>query len=241
MDPVEIPEFQCEACGKRFRWKPELAGRKARCPCGQIMQCPEQAPSAEPSYDLAPETAVAPTPIAPKPTAAPVLPYRSAQTESPDNSEKLKNIYAPLWLLGGGLAVEIIVTILAARNNFPRAMLELGAGVLGGTLVMLIGVLIAAKARDIKLGSLPDAALKLAAISIGVPAATHIASPILMFIPNIAFIPARSCATVLLQFGLYFTLMGFFFDLDESDTWYCSTIIALVGIGVYFAIYFAAR
>ncbi|MEM9753280.1 MAG: hypothetical protein AAF916_07820 [Planctomycetota bacterium] len=35
------PLFRCKACGKGFRWKPELAGRTTRCKCGATLQVPD--------------------------------------------------------------------------------------------------------------------------------------------------------------------------------------------------------
>lgn len=34
--------IECDACGKKFKVSPDLAGEKARCPCGQIIEVPEQ-------------------------------------------------------------------------------------------------------------------------------------------------------------------------------------------------------
>src|SRR5437870_1975766 len=32
--------FRCESCGKIHTWKPRIAGKKAKCPCGHIMTVP---------------------------------------------------------------------------------------------------------------------------------------------------------------------------------------------------------
>jgi len=34
--------FSCESCGKQYPWKPELAGKKARCKCGAVLSVPAQ-------------------------------------------------------------------------------------------------------------------------------------------------------------------------------------------------------
>ena len=34
------PKFACAACGKQYAWKPELAGKKAKCKCGAAMSIP---------------------------------------------------------------------------------------------------------------------------------------------------------------------------------------------------------
>ena len=35
--PAARPAFACPACGKRYIWKPEFAGRKVKCTCGSMM------------------------------------------------------------------------------------------------------------------------------------------------------------------------------------------------------------
>jgi hypothetical protein len=65
------PRFACE-CGKTFRWKPEIAGRKAQCPCGRkldvpkTMDEPEEIPSLD-TFDFADE----------EPAKAPPVPQRA--------------------------------------------------------------------------------------------------------------------------------------------------------------------
>src|SRR5688500_1043431 len=39
------PKFTCASCGKEFRWKPEIAGRKAKCKCGQTLTVPAAPPA----------------------------------------------------------------------------------------------------------------------------------------------------------------------------------------------------
>lgn len=40
-----IPRFSCEACGKTYKWKFELAGRKVKCACGHVMRAPDEPPA----------------------------------------------------------------------------------------------------------------------------------------------------------------------------------------------------
>src|SRR4051812_19404291 len=40
------PKFNCSTCGKEYRWKPELAGKKAKCKCGSVIAIPTKAPGA---------------------------------------------------------------------------------------------------------------------------------------------------------------------------------------------------
>lgn len=52
MSGVADAMFACVGCGKSYRWKQELAGRKVKCKCGQVMDCPSTAPAPpEPSEE----------------------------------------------------------------------------------------------------------------------------------------------------------------------------------------------
>ena len=57
------PKFNCSACGKEYRWKPELAGKKAKCKCGGVIAVPATAPAAA--------KPLASKPSAPRPAAKP--------------------------------------------------------------------------------------------------------------------------------------------------------------------------
>jgi len=34
----------CAGCGRQYRWKPALAGKKVRCKCGDTLFVPDEAP-----------------------------------------------------------------------------------------------------------------------------------------------------------------------------------------------------
>jgi len=54
------PTIVCPACGKRFRWRPEFAGRRARCAaCRRVLQLPEQEDGPVLALDDAPAPAPA--------------------------------------------------------------------------------------------------------------------------------------------------------------------------------------
>src|SRR3954467_7347453 len=48
MGDVVDGKFSCGACGKRYAWKPQLSGRRAKCLCGAEVVVP-QAPRAAPA------------------------------------------------------------------------------------------------------------------------------------------------------------------------------------------------
>src|SRR5688572_25039311 len=49
------PKFNCGACGKEYRWKPELAGKKAKCKCGSVIAVPAKQPVAAQAARPAPK------------------------------------------------------------------------------------------------------------------------------------------------------------------------------------------
>src|SRR5687768_4012239 len=51
MEQVTQGNFACDACGKQYKWKPELAGRRVKCKCTHVMTVPKSLPAA-PEADL---------------------------------------------------------------------------------------------------------------------------------------------------------------------------------------------
>lgn len=40
-------KFSCDSCGKSYSWKPELAGKRVKCKCGQPLRVPQSDPAAD--------------------------------------------------------------------------------------------------------------------------------------------------------------------------------------------------
>ncbi|MEM6394174.1 MAG: hypothetical protein AAF797_15520 [Planctomycetota bacterium] len=38
---AEVKRFECPTCGQRFKWKPEVVGRRVKCPCGERFRVPD--------------------------------------------------------------------------------------------------------------------------------------------------------------------------------------------------------
>src|SRR5882724_1756324 len=38
MSTTNAATFACESCGKSYRWRPDFAGKKLKCGCGNVMQ-----------------------------------------------------------------------------------------------------------------------------------------------------------------------------------------------------------
>src|SRR5688500_1395974 len=48
-------KFACGQCGRQFAWKPQLAGKLAKCKCGAVVKVPAAPPTGdEPDFDAAP-------------------------------------------------------------------------------------------------------------------------------------------------------------------------------------------
>jgi len=241
-----VAHFTCDACGKRYRWKPALAGRAVKCGCGHVMSCPAEAPRDDALYDLAapdaPGRSAAPPPPAqppPAPPAAVPLAYQSGRVAADEALDKLFpdrpiDLYLPLGLIAGATVIELVAA--AIRSSGPAAglqgeLLALAVRLIIAPITMLIGVFITAKVRGIELGRLPVALLKLAAIAVGPAAIITLISPALAVIPL-----AGGLIGLIGHFVLYFALLGTLFKMDESDTWYCVCVIFLIDLCVYFSL-----
>jgi hypothetical protein len=63
MEQTLEPRFSCTGCGKTFRWKPEIAGKKAKCGCGATVAIPTEPPG---SAKTPPKITIKTTPIVKK-------------------------------------------------------------------------------------------------------------------------------------------------------------------------------
>ena len=185
-------------------------------------------------YALVPEERelVSRTPARPKPV---VIEYRRAATEAPNDTrapgDKAIDLHLPLALLGGGVVVEVVAAMVAGAGvvGVQRQLAEIAAALVVAPAIMMAGMLIAARFRGIELGHLGTAVMKLAAISIAPGAAATLLAPIAGIIPIAGWL-----VLLLVQFALYFALIGTMFKLDESDTWYCVCVIFVLNVAVYF-------
>jgi hypothetical protein len=195
-------------------------------------------PVEEMAYDLAPEQAPRPVMAAKAPAVGgQTLQYRSTggDVRPGADPEVIRDLYMPLWLLGGGVAVEVVAALI--RGPVPRALFGVGINLILGTAVMLAGIVLAARWRGIDLGGFWTAAFKLAAVAVAPSAAVTLVTPVLRLVPLGGLLGWAG------EFVLYFALLGALFDLDQSDTWYCVLVIFLVRLAVFFSLlaFFATR
>jgi hypothetical protein len=147
--------FLCPGCRASFGWKPQYAGRKIRCKCGQVFMPPDP-PAAAPepetdAYDVnddAPPArpapvhrvtpvaeAAAPAPAAPPPPSdrlagvAAIYGHRArpvTQEPADDEASPLKDLYLPLALLVLGLGLRILQLVVASGNRAHKWGGEVG-------------------------------------------------------------------------------------------------------------------
>ncbi len=221
-------QFGCDACGKQYTWEPQLAGRRVRCKCGQVVVVPSSPPEAEGPYDIAPEEpAMSPS----SPPVTPALEYQRADVRATETDlyfpDRVKDLYIPLALIGAGTVIEVAMAFFGRRggvDSAESAVLRVGIYMIINTVLMLVAIFAVAKLRDISFGPLPTAILKLCGISIGPGAIGSLAGFML------AWLPFGGIVGWILGFVLYFALIGALFDLDEPDTWWCVVTIFLTKV-----------
>ena len=238
MPDDDIAQFDCSQCGRLFRWMPKLAGKAVRCPCGVVLTCPEH-----PTIGPEPILEAIPLDPPPRPRAAaaqaatveapPVQKVSVRRVQSPDARPKLiepgiiRDLYMPLALLGGGIAVELIAVALTSKVGYLNGLIALGEDLGVQVALMLVSILAAAKVRHFTLGSFPAAVLKVLAIAVSVPAAITFVSPILN----------HACMGYLVGWlgsvVMYFTLLGALFDLNEPDVFDCMGVIFFVYVAMF--------
>lgn len=231
----------CDSCGRRFKWKPELAGKHAKCLCGQSILIPAEPPEDD-LYSFAEPEPPKPTPrpiAQPVVTAsvgsAPVVNYRAPGTTTDRFSpEKLRDLHAPLVLIGIGVFVQWVAAWLRSshtRTALSGTLIYVTVEMVISTAFMLIAVFIAARLRQIQLGKFWSAILKLAAVSVAPSAIVKLLYPFLLLIPFFGWLVGD-----IIEFCLFFALLGYFFDMDESDTWFCVIVMIIVSITITLAL-----
>ena len=100
--------FGCEACGKHYVWKPELAGKHVKCKCGNVMSVPgASAPVAtKPHPPTAHQHAPAAAPPPPPPAPVALATKEQDETEDdlydfapePDRLSSISRSFVLLWV-----------------------------------------------------------------------------------------------------------------------------------------------
>jgi hypothetical protein len=120
-----------------------------------------------------------------RPATAGILQYQRKGDAALDkrlDTEKLKNIQAPIALIAGGIVVLYAQAWWTAGvRGFLPAAAALGIDLVAGTMLMLIAVFMVARVRGFQMGPIGPAILKLMAVSVA-PAAVMALSTLLLHV-----------------------------------------------------------
>lgn len=179
MTTVAAPSLRvpCSGCERTHRWKPERAGKKARCKCGGVLRFPREAPSAptlEPeefelvSLPSAPKRGKPRAEVPAGPKRTPLRPRETGVEEQVDR----ETIRAAA--LAGVGTLLVLVGLLRLQASFGEALFITLATALFGTACSVITALVVGNTLfNSSFGALKPALFKFLAVTM-VPTAVYL-------------------------------------------------------------------
>lgn len=259
--------FACDTCGKQYRWKPELAGKRAKCKCGAVVDCPASDPAAgeEDILDLAPIPL--PPKAAPRATVAPVMAgldgkergmVRDAasgggSTKSATRAKTLEygtqpsavttlfpNPLMDLWAPLWVFAIATVIEIILLPRVFqsPTRVLPFAMGFLFAYVAVKTILLALGMLMAVKMRQIAIGSIPAAALKLlAIAVAPSAAMDLVGLVTR--FLPFLGFVINLVcGFIVYFALIGTFFELDQEDTWYCVKVVFVTNILVILGLIF---
>lgn len=234
--------FSCPGCGQQFKWRPELAGRKLSCSCGQLLKVPDLDQPAIESYELSGEESpparhaidvvgneVKPVPVL---SYSRIPPHR--QTDPPLlASSRFRDFHLPIGTIVVSALVLLLITASVVRLGLwaPHRILADLSLRLGWDIVVTISAgAVLARIIDVHLGLLPVAILKLGAIAV---ARSTIWAMFGVTVGNVL----GDFAGFLVSLPVFAWLLSYLFELDVRDTMLGVTFITLVRWISYFGLW----
>ena len=157
--------FFCDACGKALVWKPEMAGKRAKCSCGAITLVPPQ-PAAVGARPKAAPAQAAQKPVMGYVSDRPIK--REAELDTEKLIDKVRDIYVPTGLLALGFILFGLWGLVGSGINPQVSVLALVASfvstLIKTILLVLVCVAITSKHGEVGFGTLWTAVLKFSAI-----------------------------------------------------------------------------
>ena len=166
MNQAENQTLSCPDCGRQYPWQARLAGRRVSCKCGSTVQVAAVSPAppaAGDGYELTEEAPSAP-PAPPR-----VLTYESKEVFKENRRRLLeewhvKDLWLPISLVVLGIGCKLLLPLAYSTGGGVRAAVVMGMVALCtafNVLVMLAGVMIAARLVDLDVGAPMQAVVKL--------------------------------------------------------------------------------
>lgn len=240
--------FACPQCGARYRWKPNYAGRKFSCKCGEVFESspPAQDPPHDDLYDIADEPSPRRPVAAPQvaesresPPAANTQPqavdpiFLMARRRQPvdDENEDIKggwirNYLVPAILIVAALSVN--ATQVAWRPPDPPKPNTFTPALMGMLIVLAVVTIYTGAAMCMLLlrinwGPLGAAALKFAGMTLF---ATALAIPVYRMDTGDGITGITTAYGIVLL--VYFATFGVFFKLELHEVAFSVVITFLV-------------
>jgi hypothetical protein len=250
-------KFSCTGCNRSYTWKTELAGRRVKCKCGQVMTVPHAPPSPQQQedelYDMAPtgddaqsafsrmrsSTSSAAAPVG-QPAAPAGVPLAYQQGPTQRERERMsatsstimdikRDVHVPVALLVAGFA--LCVGYYAVRSGSGAAIAGAGIGIALMTLIkatLMIGfAFVIAGPLGVSFGGVWTAALKLAAIAVF---ADGVATWIDAGVAKVSGGAGGIFAGAMsfpIVLGVYWVLLIYLFSMDSGDSWMVVMLLAV--------------
>jgi hypothetical protein len=239
MSSVADGKFPCGSCGKRFTWKPQIAGKSAKCSCGQTFTVPASVAQSdedamyELKEDLAPPTPVARprvTKLAPQQAPNPADktlgyqrgPNRAEKKRAASETffNKTKDIYIPAGMLVFGFLAILANLLFNERIPFAHAIIALPV-LLGIEVVVLVGIAMAiANVAGVSFGTLKIGLLKLATMVVFASAVDTLVSWALDS-TGVGWLLGWAASVI-----TYIACLIKLFDMDFEDAWIVFVVIS---------------
>lgn len=242
MSDVTAERFTCDACGKTYAWKPELAGRRVKCKCGSTISVPRESAPQEPDdmYDLAPSD----EPVKPKrpptqaipgaPTASTArsaaLAYQAPPTRRDPMStaallDMKRDVYVPAALLAAGVIAYLACYAFRYHlTGYGIAVTSIGLLIMTVfKAVLMVGfALFLANPLGVSFGGIWTATLKLGAIAVFSDGITTWVDLAVARMSGGAFgsgIFGYGMMSFPIAMGIYWVLLIYLFSMDSGDSW----------------------
>jgi hypothetical protein len=238
------PRFSCPACGKRFTWRDEYAGRKVNCKCGAVFLAQlggttllDQTVRMTDADEIRPVLPNAPQTSVRMPAGYAIPRVRRAAHDmatDDDDASPFRDLYIPGVLLAIGAVARVVQTIQFTSSHsltVGHAIGLLACEIIICGAAMVGGVMIAAQILGTTFGSPGPAVLKLAAIALSVTAAGYL-------LASIDHEPGSPRGAILawhLVLILNFVLFVWLFKLELSEGMVVVVIVMLVRLILQFA------
>jgi hypothetical protein len=241
------PRFSCVACGRKHGWKKEIAGKRGKCPCGQVVTVPEQPEPDEDDgiYDLAdaaadaeravaslPPTVVerAPEPASSRASSARV-PRPARQRRADDDDvflDRNRDIIAPTVLAMIG---AVLLVVMAMRSNMPPAgflgfVIGMSIVVAIESVLLMIFALIVAGPLGVSFGDVRTAFYKFAAIVVFSDGVIAVLDTALARTAGRGVIGVGIVGFVA-SLGIYWATISYLFGMDPDDSWLVVVILSV--------------